>query len=67
MALIKLSCISCGAKLNVYDDMERFFCGYCGTGMSVQRRGGAVILKTLTEAIQKVQVGTTRRLRSWRL
>ena len=57
---IKLNCANCGAKLEVYDDMERFACGYCGTEMLVQRRGGTVALKAVTEAIKKVQIGTDK-------
>ncbi|MGO9093852.1 MAG: hypothetical protein ACLQGV_01390 [Bryobacteraceae bacterium] len=40
--------------------MDRFFCGYCGTGLIVQRRGGTVALKAVTEAIQRVQIGTDK-------
>ena len=40
-SFIKLSS-NCGAKLDVYDDMERFACGYCGTEIFVERRGGTV-------------------------
>jgi len=59
-SFIKLSCANCGAKLDVYEDMDRFACGYCGTEMFVQRRGGTVLLKALAEAIQKVQIGTDK-------
>src|SRR5271168_5637557 len=37
---INLNCVNCGGKLDVYDDMERFTCGYCRTEIVVQRRGG---------------------------
>jgi DNA-directed RNA polymerase subunit RPC12/RpoP len=57
---INLTCANCGGKLEVYDDMERFACGYCGSEMLVQRRGGTVILKAVTEAIHKVQIGTDK-------
>ena len=57
---ISLNCANCGAKLEVYDDMERFACGYCGTEMLVKRRGGTVALHAVTEAIKRVQVGTDR-------
>jgi DNA-directed RNA polymerase subunit RPC12/RpoP len=57
---INLTCANCGGKLEVYDDMERFGCGYCGSEMLVQRRGGTVILKAVTEAIHKVQIGTDK-------
>lgn len=57
---ISLTCQSCGAKLDVYDDMTRFACSYCGAEMVVQRRGGTVALKAIEAAIQKVQVGTDK-------
>jgi DNA-directed RNA polymerase subunit RPC12/RpoP len=57
---INLNCAHCGGKLEVYDDMERFVCGYCGSEMIVQRRGGTVALRAITEAIKQVQVGTDK-------
>jgi hypothetical protein len=40
--------------------MDRFACGYCGTEMIVHRRGGTVALKAVTEAIERVRVGTDK-------
>ena len=57
---IPLNCQNCGGKLEIYPDMDRFACGYCGTEMMVQRRGGTVALKAVTEAIAKIQVGTDK-------
>lgn len=57
---ISLKCSSCGAKLDVYPDMDRFACGYCGTELIAQRRGGTVALKAVTEAIKQVQIGTDK-------
>lgn len=57
---ITLNCRNCGAKLDVYEDMDRFTCSYCGAGMLVERRGGTVMLKAVTDAIQKVQSGTDK-------
>jgi predicted RNA-binding Zn-ribbon protein involved in translation (DUF1610 family) len=45
---ITLSCASCGGTLEVYDDMERFACGYCGMEITVQRRGGTAVLKAVS-------------------
>jgi ribosomal protein S27E len=53
---VTLYCANCGGKLEVYDDMERFSCGSCGTGLTVQRRGGTVTLG-VAEAFQKIQNG----------
>jgi DNA-directed RNA polymerase subunit RPC12/RpoP len=57
---IHLNCANCGAKLEVYDDMERFACGYCGTELLVQRRGRTVALNAVTEVIKKIQIGTDK-------
>lgn len=45
---ISLNCASCGVTLEVYDDMERFACGYCGMEIVVQRRGGTAVLKAVS-------------------
>ena len=45
---ISLNCTSCGGILEVYDDMERFACSYCGTDIAVQRRGGTAVLKAVS-------------------
>ena len=45
---ITLNCASCGGILEIYDDMERFACGYCGMEILVQRRGGSAVLKAVS-------------------
>lgn len=57
---IMLKCPSCGAALEVTPDLERFACGYCGIEQIVQRKGGTVALRLITEAIARVQTGTDR-------
>ena len=57
---INLNCANCGGKLEVYDDMDRFACGYCGTEMLVRRRGGTVSLKAVAEAIENVRKGVDK-------
>lgn len=57
---LTLKCPSCNAALEVFPDMERFSCGYCGTQQIVLRRGGTVSLKLIAESISRVQVGTDR-------
>lgn len=42
---VKLKCENCGSGMDVYDDMDRFACGYCGTEIAVQRRGGTIVLQ----------------------
>ncbi len=57
---LTLKCPGCGAGLDVTPEMDRFACGYCGTEQIVQRQGGTVALKLITDAILQVQSGTDR-------
>lgn len=58
--VIKLNCQNCGSTLDISQDMEKFACGYCGTSQIVERKGGVVQLKKVTDAIGKVQRGTDK-------
>jgi hypothetical protein len=58
--IIKLNCQSCESSLNISQDMENFACGHCGTAQIVERKGGIVQLKKVTDAIGKVQRGTDK-------
>lgn len=60
MPLLKLSCASCSAPLEIGEDLERFACSYCGTEQIVERSGGVVWLRKVEMAIQAVQRGTDR-------
>lgn len=57
---ITLSCPSCGGKLQITNDVERFSCSYCGTEQIVKRSGGIVSLAPVMEGLQKVQASTDR-------
>ena len=50
-----LSCPSCGAKLQVSHDLERFACGFCGNELTVRRGGGIVSLAPVVEGLEQVQ------------
>jgi hypothetical protein len=58
--LLTLKCPNCSASLEIFPDMDSFACGYCGSQQMVQRRGGTISLKLVTDAIEKVQHGTDR-------
>lgn len=58
--VIKLNCQNCGSSLNISQDMENFACGYCRTAQIVERKGGVVQLRKVTDAIGKVQRGTDK-------
>lgn len=54
--LVTLSCPSCGGKLNITNDIERFACGHSGREHVVKRAGGIVSLSPVVEALKKVEV-----------
>ena len=54
---INLGCENCRGALQVYDDVDRFVCGHCGATVEVQRRGGTIVLRIVTGAVGKAQIG----------
>ncbi|MCX6038647.1 MAG: hypothetical protein NTW99_12310 [Chloroflexi bacterium] len=58
--LVTLFCPSCGGKLNITNDIERFACGHCGREHVVTRAGGIVSLSPVVEALKKVEVGVDK-------
>ena len=57
---ITLSCPSCGHKLQITEDIDRFACAACGNEHIVNRSGGIVTLKPIIDSIAKVQVGVDK-------
>lgn len=50
---ITLSCPSCGGKLQITDDIDRFACAHCGSEHIVRRSGGIVSLKPVEGLLQQ--------------
>lgn len=44
---ISMKCANCGGSLDVYSDMQRLVCGFCGSEMLVKRRGGTISLNSI--------------------
>lgn len=57
---IVLSCKSCGGRLEITSDLDRFACAYCGTEQIVNRRGGVVSLELVSEKLDGMKVGIDR-------
>lgn len=57
---ISLKCPNCGANLEITSEMSSFSCGYCGASQMVERSGGTVSLRLLSEGIARVQAGTDK-------
>ena len=58
--VVNLKCPNCGGALEIYGDMDRFACGYCGSEQIVERRGGTVGLRLIVDAVSRVQIGTDK-------
>lgn len=57
---VTLSCPSCGGKLQITNDIERFACGYCGKEHIVKRGGGIVTLSPVVDGLKRIQEGTDK-------
>ena len=58
--LIRLSCPTCGAKLEITRDMDRFACANCGNEFIVRRSGGIVSLSPVVEGLTRIQTGVDK-------
>lgn len=58
-AIIALTCTSCGAKLEITEDIDRFACAHCGTEHLVKRGGGIVSLAPVVEKLERVHEATS--------
>lgn len=52
---INLTCPSCGAKLQITNDIERFSCGHCGNEHIVKRGEGIVSLVPVLNEVKGVR------------
>ena len=57
---VRLSCPSCGGKLEVAQGVHTFACGYCGQQHKVIRQGGIITIEPIVEAIGRVQEGVDK-------
>jgi hypothetical protein len=57
---VTLTCPSCGGKLQITDDIDRFACAHCGSEHVVKRGGGVVSLAPVTEGLRRVQAGVDK-------
>jgi DNA-directed RNA polymerase subunit RPC12/RpoP len=57
---LSLSCPSCGGKLQITSDIERFACSYCGTEQIVKRGGGIISLTPVIDGLKNIKVGVDK-------
>jgi hypothetical protein len=58
--VVRLSCPTCGGRLEIKPGMTRLACGYCGNEHVVHRDGGTITLEAVGENLVKI-VGSTER------
>ena len=58
--IVTLTCPSCGGKLEITSDLDRFACGHCGNEHIVKRSGGTVSISPVVEGLSKVQEGVDK-------
>lgn len=59
-SFVTLACPSCGGKLNVTNDVDRFACGYCGAEHIVRRGGGIVSLAPILGSLERIEANVAR-------
>ncbi len=57
---VSLTCPSCGGKLQITDDIDRFACGHCGNEHVVSRGGGIIALSPVVDGLTQVRAGVDR-------
>jgi hypothetical protein len=58
--LFALTCPSCGGKLQITPDIDRFSCGHCGNEHVVKRSGGAITVEPVLQALGEIRIGTDK-------
>jgi predicted RNA-binding Zn-ribbon protein involved in translation (DUF1610 family) len=52
---VNLKCLNCGANLRIGSSVVEFACEYCGASQIVDRDGGVVALRLLSEKVDRIQ------------
>ncbi len=60
MDFVTLTCPTCGGKLKITSDINRFACGHCGNEHIVKREGGLVAIAPVIEGLNDVRIGVDK-------
>lgn len=55
-----LKCPNCGAALKIGASVTDFACAYCGAQQIVEREGGIISLRLISESVSRIQVSTDK-------
>ena len=58
--ITNLTCPTCGGKLQITTDIDRFACSHCGNEHIVKRGGGIVSLSPVVEGLKEVRSGVDK-------
>lgn len=58
--VVTLTCLSCGGKLEITKDIDRFACAHCGTEHIVRRGGGIVSLDLVLDELAEIEAKVNR-------
>ena len=57
---VSLTCPSCGGRLKITKEIERFACAYCGAEHIVKRGEGVISLAPVVEGLEKIRSGVDK-------
>ena len=57
---VTLSCPSCGNKLKITEDLDRFACIACGNEHMIIRGEGTISIKPITEGLKLIKTGVDK-------
>lgn len=60
MDIVKVSCKSCGAPIQIPSDVDSFSCAHCGTALVVQRGEGYIALKIAEHITRSIEDTATK-------
>ena len=60
LSFVLLKCLNCGANLKISESIFEFACQYCNASQIVQRDGGIVALKFISDKIDRVQLSVDK-------
>ncbi len=57
---VTLTCPSCGGKLKIANNVQRFACAYCGNEHIVKRDEGIVTIEPVIEELHNIHIGVDK-------
>jgi hypothetical protein len=55
LGITKLTCPTCGGKIELEEDNDRVICLYCGNQLQVERKDGEIAIRPFVQAVKTMQ------------